>query len=279
MNIMKMKTSIIMKTSMLTLISLTVLFTSSCKDDETKPTTPPESTIDVAEQNIGLYSKVTATWCGPCGSWGWDLNKTITDELGDKAIPSSIYGSASSKMTNATAQKLATDFSASGFPSFYFNGSNRTEYSESGGVYSGQTKTNVTNAADEFANSPVEMGVGGNVTWDGNTMTLNWAVKTFKDQTGTFKIGAYVLEDGVMEIQAGKTGSVAHKHVLRDKITNDIYGIDFTGNLSADSYTELDAQTYAVDPSWNMDNIEIITIVWKDNGNGGYDFVNAARLN
>ena len=45
---MKMKTSIIMKTSMLTLISLTVLFTSSCKDDETKPTTPPESTIDVA---------------------------------------------------------------------------------------------------------------------------------------------------------------------------------------------------------------------------------------
>ena len=59
-----MKTSIIMKTSMLTLISLTVLFTSSCKDDETKPTTPPESTIDVAEQNIGLYSKVTATWCG-----------------------------------------------------------------------------------------------------------------------------------------------------------------------------------------------------------------------
>jgi len=65
-----MKTSIIMKTLMLTLISLTVLFTFSCKDDETKPTTPSENKIDVAEQNIGLYSKITATWCGPCGSWG-----------------------------------------------------------------------------------------------------------------------------------------------------------------------------------------------------------------
>jgi hypothetical protein len=249
-----------------------------CKDDETTPS-PPDSTIEIAEQNIGLYSKITATWCGPCGQWGWDLNEEIIDNLEENAIATSIYGSASSKMTNATAQKLATDFGVRGWPTFSFNGSNRTEYGENGGIYTGQTKTNVIDAVTDFTNSPVEMGVGGNVSRDGNAITLNWAVKTFKDQTGTFKIGAYVLEDGVMEIQTGKTGSVSHKHVLRDKITSNIYGIDFTGNLSADSYTELGAQTYDIDPSWNMDNIEIIAIIWKNNGNGGYDFVNAARLN
>ena len=268
-----------MKKNLLILTALMTITIWSCKDDETKPATPPESTIDVAEENIGLYSKITATWCEPCGSWGWDLNKDINDKLGDKAISSSIYGSASSKMTNATAQKLATDFGVRGWPTFSFNGSNRTEYGENGGIYTGQTKNNVIDEVSEFTNSPVEMGVGGNVSWDGNTMTLNWAVKTFKDQTGTFKVAAYILEDGVMEIQAGKTGSVAHKHVLRDKITSNIYGIDLSGNLSADSYSELNAQTYDIDPSWNMDNIEIIAIIWKDNGNGGYDFVNAARLN
>lgn len=82
-----------------------------------------------------------------------------------------------------------------------------------------------------------------------------------------------------MEIQSGKSGSVSHKHVLRDKITYEIYGIDFSGNLSANSYTELDAQTYDVDHSWNKDNIDVIGIIWKENSNGGYDFVNAARFN
>lgn len=279
---MKIIMKIIKKTRfnffMLTLTSFVLMSIWGCKDEETTPT-PPDATINVAEQNMGLYSKITATWCGPCGSWGWDLNKEITENIIENAIATSIYGSPSSKLTNETAQKLAVDFGVKGWPTFSFNGTNRTEYGENGGIYTTVTQSNVIDAVSEFANSPVEMGVGGNVSWDGNAFTLNWALKTFKDQSGNFKVGAYVLEDGVMEIQSGKSGSVSHKNVLRDKITDEIYGIDFSGNLSANSYTELDAQTYDVDPSWNKDNIDVIGIIWKENSNGGYDFVNAARFN
>lgn len=250
-----------------------------CNDDSTSLKKSNSSSIEVAETNTGVYAKLTATWCGSCGEWGWDLNEEIIEELGNGTIAASFYGSASSKMSNETAIRFKNDFGGKGTPSFSYNGENLTEYAESGGIYTGQSKTNIVTAAYDFNNAPVEMGVGGNVTIEGTTITLNWAVKAFAEQTGTFKVGAYILEDGVMEIQSGKTGEVAHKHVLRDNMTNDFYGVDFEGGLTAGTQTDLEPVTYEMNDSWNANNIEIIGIIWKSDNSGGYEFVNAARLN
>jgi len=259
-------------------ISSTLLW--GCKDDETAPKkSGSSSSIEIKEINMGLYAKLTATWCGPCGAWGWDLNEEISESTKNNAISASIYGSASSKMSNETAIQFANDFGVKGWPSFTFNGKNRTEYSESGGIFPTTTKSNIENASSDFASSSVQMGVGGNISIEGNTLKLDWAAKAFKDQTGSFKIGAYILEDNVIEEQAGKTGNVAHHHVLRDKMTIDFYGDDFEGVLSAGTTTNLSSLTYSLDESWNKDNIEVIGIIWKMNSSGGYDFVNAARFN
>ena len=71
---MKIIMKIIKKTRfnffMLTLTSFVLMSIWGCKDEETTPAPPADATINVAQQNMGLYSKITATWCGPCGSWG-----------------------------------------------------------------------------------------------------------------------------------------------------------------------------------------------------------------
>lgn len=269
-----------MKNNILTVAILAATLIIGCKDEPTKPEKKSEnsSAIEIKKQNVGLYAKLTATWCGPCGGWGWTLNDEILDALGDDAILTSFYGSASSKLQNGTAIQFTSDFGEGSFPGFTFNGIVQTVSTVGGGVNTVQTKANVITESEKFKNAPVEIGLGGKLTWEGDKLTLKYAVKPFKDQTGDFYVGVYIAEDGVMEEQANQNGIVAHHHVLRDRITNPVYGNKFEGSLKANIQTDLDEITYDIDSSWEKGKIEVFGVIWKKSIGGGYEFVNAARF-
>jgi len=269
-----------MKKLSLSILALTAVFFMGCKDETgTTPDTGGESgsSIEVAEANSALYTKITATWCPPCGSWGWDLSKEINDEIEGSGVGLSVYGSSTSKMTNFTAQALTTDIGISGYPNFALNGVNQTATSETGGIFTAQTKTNVVDGATAFASSPVEMGVGGKLTWEDSKLNIDLAVKAFKEQSGEYTVAAYIVEDGVMEEQSSQTGDVAHHNVLRGSANGETYGTDFTGSLTAGSQTEMETMDYGVDPEWNKDNISVVAVIWKKEGNK-YTFVNSAHI-
>ncbi len=257
----------------------------ACKKDDDNSGTPTgggggggTTGVTVVEKNMGLYNKLTATWCGPCGQWGWTLNTDIIALVETNAVLMGTYASSSSGMYNATAGALKTAFSpASGWPDFCANGKQKTQFSGTGGIYTSLTKDSVVAEINRHVNAAVMVNSGYNTKIENDTLTITAKVQFFQDMPATSKyyIGAYVIEDGVMSIQSGQTGTVAHHHVLRGSVSSTTWGAEITSGNTAGSTFD---QTFkmAIPSSWNQANLEVATIIWEKVGST-YKFVNAYR--
>src|ERR1700752_2435008 len=91
-------------------ILVAVLSLTNCKKETTAP---PANTgapsITVAEENTALVNKFTATWCGPCGSWGWDLFENVIEENANDAIYMGTYSSSSPSYDNTDFYNTIAD--------------------------------------------------------------------------------------------------------------------------------------------------------------------------
>src|SRR5690554_6390421 len=65
----------------ITVLSL-VLF--SCKKEVTN--LQDSRFLNVEEKNMSVVAKRTATWCGPCGGWGFDLFADLKQQYKDEAV-------------------------------------------------------------------------------------------------------------------------------------------------------------------------------------------------
>ena len=234
--------------------------------------------ITVAQTNTAIYNKLTATWCPPCGSWGWELSNDITADIGTDGITMATYGSSSSSYGNTDFyNQTAADFKAgfaptAGWPAFCVNGVNITQYVGSG-IDTGTTHTNAINAINDHKNAPVVANSGYTTSISGNTLTIETRTKFFADLLGEYYIGAYVIEDGVLHIQANQSGSVAHHHVLRGTADDSTWG-ELITSASTTGSTFDHTFTITLGSSWVQSNIEVATVIWKKNGST-YEFVNA----
>lgn len=229
------------------------------------------------EKNVGIVNKTTATWCGPCGQWGWELFEEIITDNNAKAICMGTYGSPSSDMYNQTAGDFYEDFaSGAGWPAFCALGANRTAYSESGGIYPSTTRTNVKTAIDSFANAPVKASTGYNYTISGQTLNVSTVSKFWSADNGEFFVNAYVIEDSVMNVQAGQSGTVAHHYVLRGGLTGS-WGVSLVNGAVAANQTFNKNFTFNIPNDWNKSKIKVVVMLWKKTGNH-YNFVNANNV-
>lgn len=260
------------------LTALLAVFFVGCKDDTVTPgggdgNGNGTSSITVVEENMAIMNKLTATWCGPCGQWGWDLNEAIIADNYLYTIPMGTYGSSTSVFFNPAADKFKKDFApTAGWPAFCVNGVNETEYAQSGGIYTGQTQTNCLTACLNHAQADVVANAGYNVKIENDVINIDVKTKFFQEGTGTYKVGAYVLEDKALAVQNGKTGVVEHHHVLQAAASADVYGKEIASTSAGSTFET----SFAVplNGDWNKDNLEYAVIIWKVNG-AKHEFVNA----
>ncbi len=266
------------KINLMSILAISLLLLTNCKKtkETVAPVTPTTPSIAVAQVNTPIYGKLTATWCGPCGAWGWTMNDEILNNIGSKAIPMGVYGSASSKFTNATVNKWFTDFGGQSYPNFTVNGVNKTEFSGNS-ILTTTTKTNIYSSIDAFIASPVIASAGGNFSWEGQKLTVKSAVKFFQAQTGEFYVGAYMIEDKAKMEQASQTGIVEHHHVCHGSMSSEIYGPKFAGSMDAGQQTTLSDFTFTVPSTVVKENVYVAIMIWKKVGTK-YTFVNAAKI-
>ena len=228
----------------------------------------------LTQQSMGLVTKMTATWCGPCGSWGWTLWEDIIAEVGEKSVLMSVYSPTSSELNNTTAAQWGSDFDVQGYPNYCVNGKNRTAYSSSGGIYTSTTKTNAVNASDStYSTSPVAAAVYSKVI-SGTTITVNTATQFFSAASGEYYLGVYVIEDGVIEDQSGDAGAGASHHVvLRGAMDGNAYGTLLVNGTAGTDVME-NTFTMEMESDWVADNITIGLVIWNK-VSGSYNFVNA----
>ena len=223
---------------------------------------------EVPEVQQSLITKVTATWCINCGTWGWAFFEDILADNGDKAIMWKAHYSGD--LQSPVANNLASNFNVSGQPRFILNNTDQ-------GVSSGNSATKRT-AVQETVNANAELAPLANTgiiaTLDGNTISVQTKTRFFQEASGDYFLGLYIVEDGVIADQSGQGNNTSHSNILRTAFTTSAFGEQIAeGQTSAG--TEIDySQSISVNAAWNTDNVKIVAIIWEKTGATSYEFVN-----
>lgn len=281
--------NLIMK-KLLAFAAIVAISFMGCKKDDDNSGTPTGGGggggLVVEEKNMGLYNKLTATWCGPCGQWGWTLNETIITAVEANAVVMGTYADNGTSYNNtlfynSTAAGFKSSFSpSSGWPDFCANGKQKTQFSGSGGIYSTQTKDSVIATINNHVAAEVKANSAFTYTIDGDTLTIIARAKFFKDMNASsaYYLGAYIIEDDAMAPQNGitnNTTNTAHHHVLRGSASNSTWGELITSPSTTGSTFDFTFKK-VLPATWNKANLEVATIIWEKVGST-YKFVNANK--
>ena len=224
---------------------------------------------EAPEVQKSLITKITATWCPPCGGWGWDLFHDLVSDNSDKAL--TIANHYSGLLASNTAEGIADNLGATSQPQFFLGNTNQNASSGTAAAKRVEIKDMVD--ANYLLAPTVNAGIEAML--DGTELTVNTNTHFFQDAEGEFYINAYIIENDVVEFQANQSANAIHEDVLRTGIHSDFFGepiID--GPVTTD--TEFSHTfTTNLDAAWDVDNLTIAIIIWqKNNTLGTYTFIN-----
>jgi hypothetical protein len=236
------------------------------------------------KKSTSMVHKITATWCPPCGGWGWDLANELIAATASKAVYVSLFASSdgswdNSKFYNQTAHTLANQFTLIGYPDFGANAITHTGPNFNGSTINlAQVKTDVLNAVNTFATTDAVANAASKMTISGNTVTVNANVKFWEATSGEYYLAAYLIEDGALNKQANQNGIVAHHGVLRTSMTEgSAWGVQIANGAIAANHTESRSFTFTVTNSeWDKSKFKIYNVIWKKEG-GLYKFINVSE--
>jgi Outer membrane protein Omp28 len=224
---------------------------------------------DAPEVQNSLISKIAATWCPPCGGWGWNFFHDLEEDNHEKALVIAVHHSGD--LVNATASALTDNFGASSQPRFYLN--NADQSASSGNVAAKrvaiQEAVNANNAMAPVVNTGLQ-AILDTLT---GIITVNTKTRFFQETQGEYALGLYLIEDQVENFQASIGEGAIHTNILRGDFSNNPFGVELANGPIAVGTEVVNTFTMNVNPEWNLENVSIAAIIWKSENNG-FTFVN-----
>jgi hypothetical protein len=199
-----------------------------------------------------MMSKSTATWCGPCGQWGWTQMKDHLAKWEGKALMLSVYENSSTtimKSSNNESQWYYDMLTASGngiggFPTFNTNLK----------ILAGPTERDAA-MTSFLASGNKQIGMSFHAWKEGLNVKVARFIKTNGVVTGTYTLQSWLVENGVLSTQANQTGTVAHPWVMRRMaqtgLGKTLPAAALGGNLWSDTIT------FTGDSKFNMNNLQV----------------------
>jgi len=213
-----------------------------------------------------LLTKITATWCPNCGTWGWTAMKDVVERLhGDKASVLALHFSGD--LADDLNKELASNFPAVGQPIFQNNG---LDLNFSGSTYS--TKIDDLEASIE---SETAMINAFNITKsmlyleaEGNLTTFDVEVEVDADNlpSGDYSISAYIVRDDIIASQSGQSGDVAHFKIVDTAISSTFGAPYVNAGTYTFEYTKEDYGPITFDDNGMVEDLEIVIILWNSSG-------------
>jgi len=227
---------------------------------------------EVLPQQQTLITKIAATWCLHCGTWGWAANDAIIADNPSNAIIMTAHHSGS--LSTQVAKDFTENFKSIGQPQFFLNNTDVKLYSTNTVEKVETIKAAIT--ANALLTPLANTGILYQL--DGQELTSIVKTKFFQAAEGEFYVGTYLVEEGVLSTQEGQEGIVAHKNILRAAFTEDSFGrpIQTPIPITADA-TFSQINTLILEDSWNKEQLEIVTIIWKKEGDT-FEFVNGSTM-
>ncbi|MBT8191357.1 MAG: T9SS type A sorting domain-containing protein [Bacteroidia bacterium] len=219
-----------------------------------------------------VISKVTATWCPNCGSWGWSFMEALKDEFNDdSALLLSVHHSGD--LENPVSDWFSKNLKNTYQPQFFIN-------NEMQGVNSGNWNNQVSafrNLADNTSNQ------NGNSSFSflksyidaSNNIQVELDVAAMNKSEGEFFLGIYIYENNVINYQSQQGNNAVHPNVLRDVISDNYWGDAYLAGNSSSVVTK----SYDLNSTdWNYNDLGLVAIMWEKVGND-YIMDNARFVN
>lgn len=223
-----------------------------------------QSIWSVPEDNAGLVTKITATWCGPCGDWGWTAMEELMAEYGEDNIVISLYAPSSSKLHNAGAAELADEIGYGGTPNFAGNGLDQGTAAASAGniLDTFPSATTLGNAAYEIEKV------------DNDTVTIKVKTKFFDDVDGKFHLNIFMVENHVIEEQTNQGPDASHHNVHRGRFIDMVDSSDVVlDGAAAKNDILVSRYQFVVGPGWKYEEMFIVASLWMENPEDAADLI------
>ena len=241
---------------------LTLVLTLSCAASAFAQTVP--------RTQRSLVMKVTATWCSPCGGYGWDLFEGLNEDLDERAITLAAHIQGSD-LENEASLAIAGNANATGRPQFFVN----TERQSASSSTVAASQSAIVTKVNEAASEPAEVGVLLQRTSDTDLTTT---VEFFAAQAGTYNVAVYAIENDIVNAQASRGPDAVHKRILRGALNGDFGEAVVTGSAGEGMRVTQTAMVSAIDGAWEADNLVVVAVVWEALPDGKFRFVNGFEL-
>lgn len=220
------------------------------------------------KKSKALVIKFTETWCEPCGTWGWTTADGVVDGLGDKGYyMGAMKSSTPTSMNGNCVGIMASRYNITGVPTFIV-----------GDADGGQNSGPVLNAATAISSAATVASPAGKLTISGTTINVTAKAKFWEAANGEYFMTAFVVEDSVLATQNGKTGTVAHHHILRGSMMANAspWGESIVNGAATANQEFTKTFTMAIKDGWKKEKLEVYVVIYKKNG-AKYDFVNVEK--
>jgi len=222
----------------------------------------------VPETQMPIITKIAATWCGNCGTWGWNLFEGLLEDNEGKAIFLNTHYSGD--LISAASSALSSNLNANGQPKFYYNNDNTSASANSVAAKRVEIAgmVDATNLEAPIANTGLEFD------YDGYAFNIKTKTKFFSEMTGNIHLGIIALESKVVNNQAS-LGVVEHTYIVRGAESGNTFG-PMIASGTIDAGTEIEGTyTFTREASWNADNITLVALMWSEE-NDNFTYINGS---
>lgn len=256
-----------------------LLSLAACKKDDNNgggDNKPSPAVVPQTQQTTVFY--FGGTWCPPCGAYGKPAKEYIKATYPGKAnvISCQVNGGTADPMNNASSNALAGTFAVSSVPTMFFGGA---EQPFAALVGSGMSNTAVASKVDEVnARTPIA-NAKFTTTINGTDITVKAETQFFKAVAateGTYKIAAYVTEDGLNHTQSSDASANKNIH---DNVLRVTLGASSTGDVLTNTMDQWGVKTFnffgTLNGAWKKEKMRVTVVLWKQGTDNKLTCVNS----
>ncbi len=234
----------------------------------------PEEVVDPSPQKYDSFRKrvlgtlATGTWCPNC-PYLIDIVHQYEESYGenDDLIMADVHSGGDDIMRCDASDQIATRLSIVAYPTLKFSMSGKTENS----IYNtaAHTGEDVKAVVDNNLSSEALTTISANSTIDGDKLCVRADIKIAEQ--GEFKVGVWLVEDGIYSYQTDAFDDYMHTHndaifgayPMTFSMCESIGGVEIqSANSKHLFYCEFNLKTLTT--MQNRDNCEIIVFVYND---------------
>lgn len=222
-------------------------------------------TISVPKRKKALLMKMTATWCGPCGSYHF-ITENIYHEHSDSILFINSHVS-SSDVGDIYSGEFHNKLNGNGegIPSYNVNGIKQPSWPP--------IEKAIVDSAKKFLKKPVVANVAFKYQITGDQLAVQTSVKFFAaDKADEYYVNVFIVENKITTKQKVDN---TYTTLIQDRVSRGpimsgnagIWGEKFaTGNIATGKFYDVNFNS-TLKPAWIKNNLRLVAVIWKKTGN------------